>query len=413
MMRVLALAAAAALLGAMLLFIGHSLRTMTASAVHTVPLDWQGPVGSASPHSGSPCASRGSRTLPRPSLLRPLRSRASCTRANWHDPVRRWRDPRRPAGLRAACRRYGSSAARSSPARSCSISSSLRPFRFSPATPFSDAAAGRGQCSSGSVASRSSQRPTCCSSRSIPLVGPAPAQPPAEHRDPAVRDLRAHRRAAARLDLSGDAGGRPGTLSGVQWQVQAQVDPRAIVGSPAHALAAGRADSQSCRAPAAGPGRLRRQPLRCPERGHRRRALRRDALHHARRSGCPRSACARVPGGARHGRARSEELALLRARGASRRDLARARGRRERIARQLLAGALGTGAALARGASRRLERRRSGTGGLPRLSASASRWRVPARSRPGSAPGSRAFAAAFRWRAAQRPRAGPPLWQRL
>ena len=40
------LAAAVALLGAMLLFIGNSLRTMTASAVRTVPLDWQGPVGS-------------------------------------------------------------------------------------------------------------------------------------------------------------------------------------------------------------------------------------------------------------------------------------------------------------------------------------------------------------------------------
>ena len=40
------LAAAVALLGAMLLFIGHSLRTMTASATRSVPLDWQGPVSS-------------------------------------------------------------------------------------------------------------------------------------------------------------------------------------------------------------------------------------------------------------------------------------------------------------------------------------------------------------------------------
>src|SRR5438105_5315851 len=44
--RVLVIAAAVALLGAMLLFVGHSLRTMTAGAVRSVPLDWQGPVGS-------------------------------------------------------------------------------------------------------------------------------------------------------------------------------------------------------------------------------------------------------------------------------------------------------------------------------------------------------------------------------
>ena len=40
------LAAAVALLGSMLLFIGHSLRAMTGSAVRGVPLDWQGPVSS-------------------------------------------------------------------------------------------------------------------------------------------------------------------------------------------------------------------------------------------------------------------------------------------------------------------------------------------------------------------------------
>ncbi len=45
-MRVLVLAAAVGLLGAMILFIGNSLRTQTASATRSVPLDWQGPVGS-------------------------------------------------------------------------------------------------------------------------------------------------------------------------------------------------------------------------------------------------------------------------------------------------------------------------------------------------------------------------------
>ena len=44
--RVLTLAAAVGLLGAMVLFVGHSLGTMTTGAVRSVPLDWQGPVGS-------------------------------------------------------------------------------------------------------------------------------------------------------------------------------------------------------------------------------------------------------------------------------------------------------------------------------------------------------------------------------
>ena len=46
--RAAVLMVSVALLGAMVLFIGNSLRTMTATTVRSVPLDWQGPVGSAS-----------------------------------------------------------------------------------------------------------------------------------------------------------------------------------------------------------------------------------------------------------------------------------------------------------------------------------------------------------------------------
>ncbi len=46
--RVLVLAAAVGLLGAMLLFIGASLRSMTGSTIRSVPIDWQGPVASYS-----------------------------------------------------------------------------------------------------------------------------------------------------------------------------------------------------------------------------------------------------------------------------------------------------------------------------------------------------------------------------
>src|SRR5207253_210755 len=47
-LRVLTLAAAVGLLAAVVLFVGHSLGTMTASAARSVPVDWQGPVGSYS-----------------------------------------------------------------------------------------------------------------------------------------------------------------------------------------------------------------------------------------------------------------------------------------------------------------------------------------------------------------------------
>src|SRR2546430_2645380 len=46
LLRVVVLAVAAALLGSMLLFVGNSLKTMSAGAVRDVPLDWQGPVTS-------------------------------------------------------------------------------------------------------------------------------------------------------------------------------------------------------------------------------------------------------------------------------------------------------------------------------------------------------------------------------
>ena len=46
--RIVSLAAAVALIGGMILFVGHSLQTMTASVTRGVPLDWQGPVGSYS-----------------------------------------------------------------------------------------------------------------------------------------------------------------------------------------------------------------------------------------------------------------------------------------------------------------------------------------------------------------------------
>jgi len=74
LVRVLVLAAAVGLLGAMVLFIGNSLRTMTASATSAVALDWQGPVGSRD--QAVRVASAVSR---QPGIARPRRSVASGT----------------------------------------------------------------------------------------------------------------------------------------------------------------------------------------------------------------------------------------------------------------------------------------------------------------------------------------------
>ena len=72
-----------------------------------------------------------------------------------------------------------------------------------------------------------------------PTAGPAPAQPPA---NAAIIDLAtfARRVAPALPTLRNGAAGAaavPGSLSGVQWEVQAQLDPGALTGSPSHAYA--------------------------------------------------------------------------------------------------------------------------------------------------------------------------------
>src|SRR5207244_4666127 len=71
-----------------------------------------------------------------------------------------------------------------------------------------------------------------------PLLGPAPAQPPA---DIAVLDLGTFARTVAPAlrtipPASSSVSAVPGAQAGIQWQVQAQVDPAALTGSPAHAL---------------------------------------------------------------------------------------------------------------------------------------------------------------------------------
>ena len=156
-----------------------------------------------------------------------------------------------------------------------------------------------------------------------PLLGPAPAQPPGERRDHAARHLRADDRAAPRHDRdrvarqlggSGRADRRPVAGAGPGRSGNAHRDPEPRV-------RARDADQQPGRALAARPGAVRRQPLRQPQHRRRRRAVR-ETLY----------IMLAVPGAlialglaylAALGTVERDrrELALLRARGARRRDL--------------------------------------------------------------------------------------------
>src|SRR5205823_3424718 len=70
-----------------------------------------------------------------------------------------------------------------------------------------------------------------------PLLGPAPAQPPANIAIVPLATF-AGKIAPALSSIGGGAGASavPGSQRGTQWQVQAQVDPAALTGSPASAL---------------------------------------------------------------------------------------------------------------------------------------------------------------------------------
>lgn len=238
--RVVVLAVATALLGSMLLFVGHSLRTMSAGAVRDVPLDWQGPVASApqatnvaagvarqsgvlqaSPAATAPFAGAASRgpngttssgsgsvlAVP-PDYLRHLSTfrllQGSLT------PGQIVLDQQMAATLQA---RIGGTV-------------SLRPSAGAKPVPY--------RVSGVAIVTQADKlfQPL------NPLAGPAPAQPPA---NVAILPFDTFSRsyAPALRTLTPAAVGssvQPGAQDGVQWQVQVQLDPAALTGgSPATA----------------------------------------------------------------------------------------------------------------------------------------------------------------------------------
>jgi putative ABC transport system permease protein len=238
--RVLTLAVAVGLLGAMLLFVGHSLGAMTASAVRSVPLDWQGPVGG---YRSATRVAAGVARQPRVSEAVPTATAPF-------------------AGLEHASPSAGTirSGAGSILAVSQGYQAHLRTFRFLRGSlrpgeiVLDQQLAATLQAQPGDqvlLTPRPGVPPVRLRVSGIalvtapdvlfqplnPLIGPAPAQPPANI---AILPLAtfAAKIAPTLPSISSALGASalPGAQTGTQWQVQAQVDPAALHGSPAHAL---------------------------------------------------------------------------------------------------------------------------------------------------------------------------------
>jgi putative ABC transport system permease protein len=240
-LRILVLAVATALLGAMLLFVGHSLRTMSASAVRSVPLDWQGPVSSdaaarrvAADVSRQPGVAQATATATAPFVGTTSSGPSGVTSSSsgavlavapgYLTHIQTFR-------ILHGALRPGTVLLDQQMAATLQVGIGgtvrLRPSPHAPALPYRV----------GGVALVTA--PDVVFQPLNPLLGPAPAQPPA---NVAIMDLETFARSYAphlRTIAAGTLGAsaQPGAQDGVQWQVQAQLDPAALSGiSPSAAL---------------------------------------------------------------------------------------------------------------------------------------------------------------------------------
>jgi len=238
--QILSLAGAVALIGAMILFVGRSLRTMTASATRSVPLDWQGPVGSYSAgvrvaaavarqpgvRQASPVATAPFASIVHRAAVGTIRSGSGAVLAvppGYLDHIHTFRF------LRGSLRR-GQIVFDQQLAATLQV----EPGDLVTFAPRAGAPARRFRVSGIALVTA----PDVLFQPLNPLLGPAPAQPPA---DIAILPLATFaRRLAPALPTiaSGSVGTSavPGAQRGTQWQVQAQVDPNALGDSPSHAL---------------------------------------------------------------------------------------------------------------------------------------------------------------------------------
>ncbi|HEX8976560.1 MAG TPA: FtsX-like permease family protein [Solirubrobacteraceae bacterium] len=241
LIRILVLSAAAALLGAMLLFVGNSLQTMGASAVRSVPLDWQGPVSSYRADL---------RVAGAVGRLPGIQQASATATAPLADAAHTG-----PAGLTNT----GAGAVLAVPP---GYDTHLHTYRvlqggFAPGGVVLDQQmASTLQARLGdfvTLRSRPHAKPERFRVTGVALVthpdvlfqplnpqlGPAAAQPPANIALMPLTTFAARYAATLRTLTAANVGSSavPGAQDGVQWEVQAQLDPRSLSGSPATALA--------------------------------------------------------------------------------------------------------------------------------------------------------------------------------
>ena len=237
--RVLVLASAVALLGSMLLFIGHSLRTMTSSTLRSVPLDWQGPVGSyaqdlrvAAGVSRQPGIAQASPAATAPFAGASHSGPAGITRAGTGSILAV------PTGYLAHIRTFrllhGSFVSgavvldqQMAATLQAQIGDTVTLTPRPGARPLSYRVSGVGLITAPDVVFQPLD----------PQLGPAPAQPPANALIMPIQTF-ASTFGRALPSLAGSATAAsavPGAQNAIQWQVQAQVDPSTVGGTPGQA----------------------------------------------------------------------------------------------------------------------------------------------------------------------------------
>ena len=239
-LRVIVLALATALLGAMLLFIGNSLRTMTGSATRSVALDWQGPVASeatavqlaaavskqasilqASPAATAPFSGAGH--VAATGSIRVGAGSVLAVPMGYLDHLKTFRFLH--GSLRAGDVVLDQQLSATLQAR---IGDTVTLTPRVGAKPHAYRVSGIALVTA----------PDVLFQPLSPLVGPVPAQPPAQIAimpfDTFASTYAPELRALVPSSVGSSA--VPGAQDGVQWQVQAQVDPSGLGSTPAQAL---------------------------------------------------------------------------------------------------------------------------------------------------------------------------------